>query len=229
MLRGALAIGLAAGGLALAAASATEIRELAAFDEVVWDAAGELVVEPSHRERLSIEAEPEVLAKIVAEVSERRLRIGFVPGSIQTRHPIRFRLETRQLAALQARGSGSVRIAALSTPKLVLVLDGSVDIQLDQLRARSLDVRLAGSGNVTVGGGQVDSPRVAIDGSGDYSALRLASRHAEVSIGGSGDVRLAASERLRAGITGSGDVLYRGRPQIVQSVTGSGSVQPANE
>jgi hypothetical protein len=225
----ALAIGLVAGGLALAAPTATDVRELAAFDEVVWDAAGELRVEQSDRERLSIEAEPAVLAKIVAKVSERRLWIGFAPGSIRTQHPIRFRLETRQLAALETRGSGSVRIAALSTPKLVLVLDGSGDIQLAQLSARSLEVRLAGAGNVTIGGGQVDSQRVAIDGSGNYAALRLASRHAEVSIGGSGEVRLAASERLKAGIAGSGELLYRGHPQISQSITGAGSVRPVNE
>jgi hypothetical protein len=226
---GALAIGLVAGGLALAAPTATEVRELSAFDEVLWDAAGELLVEPSHRERLTIEAEPAVLRKVVAEISERRLRIGFAPGSIQTRHPIRFRLETRQLAAMETRGSGSVRIAALNTPKFLLVLAGGNDIQLARLSARSLDVRLAGSGDVAIDGGQVDSQRVAIDGSGNYSAPRLASRHAEVSIAGSGEVRVAASERLKAGITGSGDVLYRGRPQIAQSITGAGSVRPVNE
>jgi hypothetical protein len=225
----ASAIGLFAGGLAIAAPTATDVRELGAFYEVVWDAAGELLIEQSHRERLSIEAEPAVLAKIVAEVKQRRLRIGFAPGSIRTEHPIRFRLETRQLLALETRGSGSVRIAALSTPKLLLVLDGSVDIQVAQLSARSLEVRLVGAGNVAIGGGQVDTQRVAIDGSGNYAALRLASRHAEVSIGGSGEVRVAASERLKAGIAGSGELLYRGRPQIAQSITGAGSVRPANE
>jgi hypothetical protein len=229
MLMGAFAIGLVAGGLAFAAPTATEVRELDAFDEVLWDAAGELLVEPSHRERLSIEAEPAVLAKIVAEVRQRRLRIGFAPGSVRTQHPIRFRLETRQLAALETRGSGSVRIAALSTPKLLLVLDGSCDIQLVQLSARSLEVRLAGAGDVAMGAGEVDTQRVSIDGSGSYSALRLASRHAEVSIGGSGAVRVAASEQLKVGIAGSGELLYRGHPQITQSITGAGSVRPANE
>jgi hypothetical protein len=223
------AIALAAGGFAFAAPTATEVRELDAFDEVVWEAAGELLIEQSLRQRLSIEAEPAVLAKIVAEVRERRLRIGFAPGSIQTRHPIRFRLETRQLLALETRGSGSVRIAALSTPRLSLTLSGSGDLQLAQLSARSFEVRLAGSGNVAVGGGQVDSQRVVIDGSGSYAALRLASRDAEVSIGGSGVVRVAASERLKAGIAGSGELLYRGQPQIAQSITGAGSVRPANE
>jgi hypothetical protein len=203
------AIALAAAGLALAAPTATEVRELAAFDDVVWEAAGELLIQQSHRERLSIEAEPAVLAKIVTEVRQRRLRIGFAPGSIQTRHPIRFRLETRQLLAFEARGSGSVRIAALSTPQLLLVLNGSGDIQLAQLSARNLEVRLAGAGNIAVDGGPV--------------------RDAHVSIGGSGQVRVAASERLTASIAGSGMLFYRGRPQITQSITGAGLIRPAGE
>ena len=70
MLRGTAAIGLVACSFALAAATASEVRELAAFDEVVWDAVGELVVEPSHRERLSIEAEPAVLRKIVVDAQQ---------------------------------------------------------------------------------------------------------------------------------------------------------------
>jgi hypothetical protein len=200
---------LAAGGLALAAPTASEVRELGAFDEVVWEAAGELSVEPSQRERLSIEAEPAVLAKIVAEVRERRLRIGFAPGFVQTRHPIRFRLETRELVALELRGSGLVRIAPLSTPKLLLALKGSGDLQVAALRARSLEVRLSGAGNVAIDGGQV--------------------RDAQVSIGGSGQVRVPASERLTAGIAGSGELLYRGRPQIAQSITGAGSIRSASE
>jgi len=224
-----LAIALAAGGVVLAAPTASEVRELDAFDEVVWDAAGELLIEQSYREHLSIEAEPAVLAKIVADVKQRRLRIGLAPGSIQTRHPIRFRLETRQLLAFETRGSGSVRIGALSTPTFLLVLKGSGDIQLARLSARSLEVRLAGAGNVGIDAGQVDSQRVAIDGSGNYAALRLASRHAEVSIGGSGEIRVAASERLTAGIAGSGVVLYRGQPQIARSISGAGLVRALGE
>jgi hypothetical protein len=226
----ALAIGLVATGLALAAPTATQVRDLGAFDEVVWDAAGELHVEQSSRERLSIEAEPAVLTRVIAEVSNRRLRIGFKPGApIRTEYPIRFRLETRQLAGLETRGSGSVRIAPLSMPRLLLILGGSGDVEVDQLSARSLEVRLAGAGNVAIGGGQVDSQRVAIDGSGTYSALRLASRNAEVSIDGAGEVRVAASERLKAGIAGSGELLYRGHPQISQSITGAGSIRQTND
>jgi hypothetical protein len=218
--------------VALLALAAVGVRaesrtyELAPFDAVVFDATGDLVVEQSGREQLVVDAEPAVLAKLAVDVTGRRLRIGFGPGPLRTKEPIRFRLDLRQLASLDLRGSAAVRIGALDGPELALMLGGSADIRLARLTAQRLDVRLAGSGDIAVEAGQVERQRVAIDGAGRYAAPELASRDAEVSIAGSGDVRLAASDRLTVSIAGSGDVWFRGRPQLTQSVGGAGRVRP---
>ena len=208
-----------------AATLASEERAVAGFDSVIFDAAGELSIEQSNREHLRVEAEPAVLAKIITEVRERRLHIRFGPGSVQTQQPIRFRLELKTLAALEANGSGSVRVAALSTTALSLRLDGSTETRLAQLTARTLDARLDGASELTVDAGRVDSQRIVISGSGRYAAQRLASRVADVAIDGSGESRVAVAERLSARITGSGELLFSGHPQVVQSVTGSGEIR----
>jgi len=208
-----------------AAGTAIEQRQVSGFEAVVWDGVGELSIEQTGRERLSVEAEPAVLAKIVTEVRQRRLWIGFAPGRVETRQPIRFRLELKTLAALETRGSGTVRIGPLATAALSLRLAGSDELRLAQLKARTLDVRLDGSGDVTIDGGQVDSQRVVIAGAASYAALRLVSREADVAIDGSGELRVAVTERLSARITGSGDVLFVGHPRVVQTVTGAGEVR----
>lgn len=213
---------------ATTAATAVEQRPVSGFDAVAWSANGELFVEQTQRERLSVEAEPAVLAKIVTEVRQGRLWIGFAPGRVETRLPIRFRLEVKALRALDARGSGEIRIGALTTTELSLLLAGSDNLQLARLGARTLQARLDGSGELAIHGGAVDTQRVVLAGSGSYAALPLASRLAEVAIEGSGDIHVSASERLHATIAGSGDVTYRGRPQVVQSVSGAGSVRPAS-
>lgn len=211
----------------LGATPTVETRPVAGFDAVLWSAVGELHIEQTGRERLTIEAEPAVLAKIVTEVRQRRLSIGFAPGSVETRQPIRFRLEVVALGALETRGSGTVRVGALSVPALSLRLGGSDEVHMARLAARTLDVRLDGSGDLSIGGGEVDVQRVEIGGSGLYAAPALASRQAEVSIDGSGDARLAARERLVARIAGSGDVRYHGNPRVEQSVSGAGAVRRA--
>jgi Putative auto-transporter adhesin, head GIN domain len=217
--------GLAASSPGSGAQTTLESRAVSGFHSVLWDAAGELAIEQSNREHLSIEAEPAVLAKIVTEVRQGRLSISFAPGRIETRQPIRFRLEVKTLAALESRGSGTLRIGPLSTASLSLRLGGSDALRLARLLAQSLDARLDGSGDVTIEGGQVARQRVVIAGAANYNATRLASREADVAIDGSGELRLAVSERLGATIAGSGDVLFVGQPRVTQTVTGAGDVR----
>jgi hypothetical protein len=221
----AMAVGAAR--TAPAAPSVTEQRSVSGFDQVDWSASGDLIIEQTGRERLSIEAEPAVLAMVVTEVRDGRLTIGFGPGRINTRQPIRFRLEVRSLASFRASGSGDVRIGPLSANNVSIVLAGTDDVQIARLSARSLDVRIEGSGELTIVAGEVPAQRVVLSGSGGYAAPGLSSRSVQVNSTGSGDARVNASQRLEARIGGSGDVHFVGRPQVAASVDGSGTVRPA--
>lgn len=218
-------VGIGLFGAALAGATAVERRPVSGFQSLLWRAAGELLIEQTDRERLTVEAEPAVLARIVTEVRQGQLVIAFSPGSVQTRQPIRFRLELKALSAFESQGSGNVRAGPLATPRLSLLLAGSDEVRLSRLQAQDLDIRLEGSGDLAIETGQVERQHVAITGAGNYAAPGLRSRDADVAIDGSGEVRLAVSERLAARISGSGDVLFVGRPRITQSVTGSGEVR----
>lgn len=225
-------LGAAAGLAALRAgagrpALVVETRPVAGFDRVRWEAGGELTIEQTGREHLSIEAEPAVLALVVTEVRQGRLHIGFVPGrSVVSEQPIRFRLELKSLVALEVGGAGNVRTGPLSTPALALTLGGSNELRVQALHARSLDARLDGAGLLQIGGGQVDRQRVVIGGACNYQAAQLQSREAELTIDGGGEMRVAVAERLVARIGGSGQVLYRGRPRVERSITGAGEVRP---
>jgi len=220
----AAVVGLGAVG-PLRAQTRTEARAVTPFLALHWQAAGELHVEQTGRERLSVEAEPAVLARLVTEVRDGRLAIRFAPGRIDTQRPIRVRVELASLDALDTDGAGSLRIGPLATAALSLRLGGSDTLHLARLVARTLDVRLDGSGDLSIDGGQVERQQVRITGAADYRAPQLACREARVSIEGTGDVRLAASERLDARIDGAGELLYRGAPAVVQAVGGSGSVR----
>ena len=225
--RGLLLAGVAllAGAACAADRTVVERRDLRGFDEVVWDIAGELLIEQTPSEYLSIEAEPSVHAKIVTSLKDRRLTISAVPGSrIETKLPIRVRIGMASPKRLQLRGSGEVRVGALAVGQFALALEGSCDVSLAGLNARRFELRLVGSGDVGVGGGKVDTLLVAVTGSGNVDTRRLASLVADVSIDGSGDVDVAAIERLAARISGSGDIRYRGEPAVAKSISGAGSV-----
>lgn len=204
---------------------ASEERPVAGFDEVAWDASGELTIEQSGRERLLIEAEPHVLRRIVVRVRDRRLEIGFAPGRVETTQPIRFTLELRALRRLELRGSGHAAAGALRADDLAIALHGSNDLRIAALHARRVDLQHAGAGDVRVMAGRVDAQRIALEGSGTVDTTALDASSSDVRLTGAGEVRIAAEHRLAARIDGSGDVVYRGRPQVSQVINGAGDVR----
>ena len=70
LLHAALCAGAAllAGRRSFAAATAVQTREVSGFHEIDWTGAGELTLEQTGREQLTVEAEPLVLAKMITGV-----------------------------------------------------------------------------------------------------------------------------------------------------------------
>ncbi|HSW15980.1 MAG TPA: head GIN domain-containing protein [Ramlibacter sp.] len=213
------------GALAAPAQAATETRNVANFDEVVFALPGQVSIEQGDRETLTVEAEPAALRKITTEVHGRRLLIG-VAGRMETQQPIRIKLGVRKLRAFESRAAGDITIGALRTDSLSLALAGGGLIRLERLDdARKLDVRITGAGDVSIAGGKATAQQVAISGLGSYAAPRLASEHADVAIDGKGEVQLAASATLAVRIAGVGKVRYHGDPAVTRSISGIGSIE----
>lgn len=209
----------------LARASTTrQSRPVAGVNVIVWQAFGELFVEQTARERMTIEAEEAVLSQIVTEVRGQTLTIGVLPGRLYTEKPVRAHVEVVSLASLQLEGTGVVRVGALKGLSFRSRLMGSVDLRIAGFTGRSLTMVLEGSGDAAIAGGRVDAQRVSVAGSGSYDAVPMASTRAEVSVDGSGDARLTVAEHLQVHLTGSGNVLYRGYPTLATRPGGAGVI-----
>jgi hypothetical protein len=226
LLLGALAIvsGVMAWREAYAANTVTLERPVPAFDAIVWDAVGELVVEQAGSERVHVEAEAAVQSQILTEVRGRRLHISIAPGQFRTQQPVRVHVGVRSLCALHTRGAGDVHVGALTARDLELDISAAGTLRIDELNARRLTLHMRGAGNVSVLRGSVDAQDVVLGGSGEYLAPRLASRHTVVRIEGSGNVQVAAREGLHAQILGSGEIGYLGNPRLQQEISGAGRV-----
>lgn len=205
--------------------TAKEERQVSGFDRIVLRGVGELIIAQSDREALVVEAERRLLPQISTEVRQGVLYFEFKEPQISTRFPIRYMLTVRNLAAIDSRASGDIRIGRLETSSLDIVLSGSGKVSIDRLNAVGLTLRINGSADVTVGRGAVGVQTLAINGSGTYSARQLESRQTSVTINGSGNAEVWADDRLVARIPGSGLVRYHGSPKVDASVTGAGSVE----
>jgi Putative auto-transporter adhesin, head GIN domain len=182
----------------------TEPREVNGITKVDLAGSGEVLIEQTGTESLTIEAGKNVMPHLTSDVSDGTLTLGVKPRTlIMPGEPITYRLTVQNLTAITVSGSGSV-----SAPKLT---------------TDTLTCSISGSGTVTVAG-NTDRQQVAISGSGSYDARSLTGKTASVVISGSGDAEVAVTDSLDVQISGSGSVRYHGDPTVSSDVSGSGSV-----
>jgi hypothetical protein len=183
---------------------ATESRQVSGFTKVELAGFGELTIEQTGTESLTISAEDNLLPRLTSEVSGDTLVLGEEPNTtIRTTKPITYSLTVKELTGLAISGSGNI-----SVPKLT---------------ATALSTKISGSGTITVNGTAVDQD-LEISGSGRYQAEQLTSKTVKAQISGSGTANALATDMLDVKISGSGSLTYTGNPQVTQEISGSGKL-----
>jgi putative autotransporter adhesin-like protein len=183
----------------------SESRDVSGFNEVELNGVGNLSIQQTGSESLTVEAEEDAIPKIKAEVVNNRLVIGPKPNTtVNTTEPINYKLTVKDLNALKLSGSGKVNAEGIDTDKLAVTVNGAGEVKMAG-RAESQDVHISGSGN--------------------YQAGDLESKAAKIALGGSGSATVNASDELDTKVSGSGSVEYTGDPTVSQDVSGAGRVR----
>ena len=183
---------------------ATESREVSGFSKVELSGSGELTIQKTGTESLSISAEDNLLPRLTSEVSNDTLVLGTKPNTtILPERPITYSVTVKDLTGVTVSGSGSVRVPDLTTT--------------------GLNIGISGSGTITANG-TVNDQDLQISGSGRYEAAQLTSKTVKANISGSGTANVLATEVLDVKISGSGTVTYTGNPQVEQEISGSGKL-----
>lgn len=183
---------------------ATESRQVSGFTKVELTGAGDLTIEQTGSESLTISAEDNLLPRLTSEVSGDTLVLGEEPNtSIVPTKPITYSLTVKDLNGLAVSGSGNISVPKLS--------------------ATALNTKISGSGAITVNGTAVDQD-LEISGSGRYQAEQLTSKTVKAQISGSGTANVLATDLLDVKISGSGSLTHTGNPQVTQEISGSGKL-----
>ena len=183
---------------------ATESRAVSGFSKIDLSGGGELAIQKTGTESLSISAEDNLLPRLTSEVSNDTLILGTKPNTtILPQQPITYTVNVKDLTGVAVSGSGNIRVPDLTTT--------------------ALSISISGSGTITVNG-TVDDQDLEISGSGGYEAAQLTSKTVKADISGSGTANILATNVLDVEISGSGTVTYSGNPQIKQEISGSGKL-----
>jgi hypothetical protein len=200
-----------------------ESRDVQGFHEVALRAVGTLLIEQGDRESLTIEAEDDVLPRIITDVRDGRLTIRTTHG-LHTRQPIIYTLKVAQLDAIELSGAAAVKAARLQADEFRLVVSGAGTVMIEALTAKRLEVAGSGSSHVELAG-TADEQHIRLSGSDAYHAANLASRKAFITIDGASRVTVRVSESLHVDIRGAAAVSYIGEPSVQQHISGVGSLR----
>ncbi len=191
-------------------------------NRIVFKTSGELAVRVGTEEKLTIEAEPKVLAQMDIGVKGGTMTLGS-KGSFKTDKGVKFTLTIKSLRSFKGEGSGDALIEGFGGADIEVDAGGSGNIALKNIKPGKLGIVLGGSGNVEAAGNG-KSVLARIDGSGNIDTLKFKAQVAEARIEGSGDIKVHADETLNAVIGGAGNIEVQGKAKVTQSITGAGSV-----
>ncbi len=183
---------------------ATQSRQVSGFTSVELTGVGELSIDQTGTESLTVSAEDNLLPLLTSRVEGDTLILGKKPNTrIVTSKPITYTLTMKDITGLAVSGSGTINAPKLTTA--------------------ALRIEISGSGVITTAG-NVDDQSLEISGSGRYLADGLTSNTTTAEISGSGTGNVVASNALDVKISGSGTLTHSGNPQVSQTVSGSGKL-----
>ena len=183
----------------------SESRQVSGFTKVELSGNGELTIEQTGTESLTISAAENLLPRVSSEVSGDTLVLELKTfANIFPTKPIKYALTVKDLTGLEVSGSGSVNVSKLATT--------------------TLSSKISGSGMISANG-TADDQDLDISGSGRYQGQQLIGKRVKVAISGSGSADVHATEVLDINMSGSGTLTYTGNPpQVTQEISGSGKV-----
>ena len=184
---------------------ATEVRPVDKFTAIrLSDVGGELVIEQTGVESLTVTADDNLISLFTSEVKDGALQLSVAKGkSFSGKRPI-YKITVRDLRELAVSGAGKIDATRL---------DGD---------ALSISISGAGSGSIA---GRVDDLAVAISGAGSFDAAELKAKRAKVVVSGAGQVTVNVSDELDARVSGVGAIWYIGSPKLISNVSGVGTIK----
>lgn len=204
-----------------------ENRNVGTFSSINLSISADVFLSQGNKNELIIEADKDVLEKIITEVNDNTLDIEFEKWyNHRGNSEINIYITTKNIEKLTISGSGDIITKTpVNASDLGLVVTGSGSIIIDNLNTQDVKSIISGSGDIQIkGNSKAKSIDAVITGSGDIDFYQIEFESAELTITGSGTIMAKVLNELEASVTGSGKIYYKGKPIINADITGSGKI-----
>lgn len=226
--------------------------------EVIVNGGGRLQVVQGDTESLSVEANKEVMDRVVVDLSGDKLTLS-VKGSAKgfnffhwfdnNRDEATYILQLKKLEFLGVSGASHATLGSWSGKKLEVKASGAAEVTFNNLTLDDFFMELTGASNsrvqtFTVGkakfelsgaanmdvkaAGQTKFLKVEASGASNFRGKLLSVVQADVDASGASNIELTATDFLKADASGASNIRYIGQPKLDSNASGASHVNAIN-
>jgi len=185
----------------------TEERTVAEFTKIEVGGASDVDVQVGGEVRIEVTADDNLIGHVRTRVENGTLKIDTSDGSYAFRKGPEVRVSVPTLEGITLAGSSDAKVAGVEAESFRAQVAGSADLTVAGT-TQDLEAWVSGSGTLDLFDLEARNVTVRVSGSGDANVVALESLDAKVS--GSGDVRYRGDPpRTNTSVSGSGTVTRR--------------------
>ncbi len=186
---------------------ASETRELPPFGRVELTGSNQVIIHVGAAQSVVVHADDNILDRVTTRVSAGRLLIGNEAGGFTTRSPMRVEVAVPAVDELTLSGSGTIGAEGVDVDEFTIALSGSGAVSASG-RAQRVAVELNGSGDVQLQDLVGQEVRATLSGTGRISVNVTESLDA--SVPGTGSIVYTGNPpQVRKTVNGIGSVSGR--------------------
>ncbi len=210
----------------------SERRELGEFNRISMRGIGKMTITQGKEQSVVIEGDKITVSRISTNVSDGKLVIDVGRDWVEkisagfdflSSNDIRIIITLKELTELEVTGAADIEANDIKTKSLVLKMIGASAVKVPGLHADTLKTEIPGAGKIVVSG-KVKDQSVTLAGAGNFNGYKLESNNTKVVLSGVGSAQLWVKKELEVTIAGVGSVEYYGSPTVKQSVTMLGNI-----
>jgi len=223
-------------------------------EEVIVHGGGHLELVQGDSESLRVEADHEVMERVVVDQSGDKLTLNvkksgnyfnFLHWFNTSKDEVKYILQLKNInhlglhgasqaklgnwvgTKLTVKGSGAAEVifANVTLQDFIVELSGASNSRFQQLNADKASFNLSGAANVDAKAtGQLKRLKVDASGASNFRGKLLKVSEADVDASGASNIDLRVTEFLKAGASGASNIRYLGQPKLQNNVSGASHV-----
>ena len=200
-----------------------EDRSVSSFTSLEVSGAFNVYLYQGNAEKLTVEADQNLMQHIKTEVKADRLKI-YTDEDIKKATKLNIYLTFEELEMMSISGAVSVEGEDLMHfDELYLDGSGASEITLN-LEAAELKTDFSGASEIELSG-EAKSVRFDISGASEIDAADFRITNCKLDVSGAADASVNVSGNLEVDVSGAATVRYKGNPKVVSDISGAGSLK----